>query len=78
MAPLAPAYSPRQRGRRDPLYDINPLTGATIEVFYADRALETFGSMVEVGFGGFVGVAARRRGRRLVRLQRATQRIATL
>jgi hypothetical protein len=43
MAPLAPAYSPRQRGRRDPLYDINPLTGATIEVFYADRALETFG-----------------------------------
>jgi hypothetical protein len=27
----------------DPLYEINPQTGATIEVFYADRALETFG-----------------------------------
>ena len=27
----------------DPLYDIDPRTGATIEVFYADRALETFG-----------------------------------
>ena len=27
----------------EPLYDIDPQTGATIEVFYADRALETFG-----------------------------------
>ena len=27
----------------DPLYDIDPQTGASIEVFYADRALETFG-----------------------------------
>ena len=26
-----------------PLYDIDPQTGATIEVFFADRALETFG-----------------------------------
>jgi hypothetical protein len=43
MAPLAPAYSLRQRGRRDPLYDINPLTGIGIEVFSADRTLETFG-----------------------------------
>jgi hypothetical protein len=28
---------------RAPLYDINPLTGISIEVFYADRTLETFG-----------------------------------
>ncbi len=28
---------------REPIYDINPRTGAAIEVFYADRALETFG-----------------------------------
>ena len=28
---------------REPLYDINPLTGVSIEVFYADRTLETFG-----------------------------------
>jgi hypothetical protein len=27
----------------DPLYDIDPRTGADIEVFYADRELETFG-----------------------------------
>jgi hypothetical protein len=29
--------------RYEPLYDIDPRTGAAIEVFYADRALETFG-----------------------------------
>jgi hypothetical protein len=32
-----------QRPAREPLYDINPQTGAWIEVFYADRSLETFG-----------------------------------
>ena len=39
MASLAP----RQRGRYEPLYDINPRTGVSIEVFYMDRTLETFG-----------------------------------
>ena len=29
--------------RPQPLFDIHPLTGATIEVFYADGRLETFG-----------------------------------
>jgi hypothetical protein len=29
--------------RFEPLYDTHPLTGAAIEVFYADRILETFG-----------------------------------
>jgi hypothetical protein len=29
--------------RFEPLYDTHPLTGAAIEVFYADRTLETFG-----------------------------------
>jgi hypothetical protein len=28
---------------REPLYDINPRTGISFEVFYADRTLETFG-----------------------------------
>jgi hypothetical protein len=32
-----------QRPAREPLYEINPLTGISIEVFYADRMLETFG-----------------------------------
>jgi len=32
-----------QFAAHEPLYDIEPRTGATIEVFYADRDLETFG-----------------------------------
>jgi hypothetical protein len=41
----------------EPLFDIHPLTGASIEVFYADHALETFG---RVGGGWFW--CSRRRG----------------
>ncbi|HZR89976.1 MAG TPA: hypothetical protein VFB02_24490 [Bradyrhizobium sp.] len=26
-----------------PLFDVDPVTGASIEVFYSDRTLETFG-----------------------------------
>jgi hypothetical protein len=40
MAPLARTPNPKQHA---PLYDINPLTGISIEVFYSDRTLETFG-----------------------------------
>jgi hypothetical protein len=29
--------------RREPLFDVDPRTGANIEVFYAYRRLETFG-----------------------------------
>ncbi len=36
-------YNRKQPARHEPLFDIHPLTGASIEVFYADRALETFG-----------------------------------
>jgi hypothetical protein len=36
-------FNSTQCARREPLYDINPQTGVSIEVFYADRALETFG-----------------------------------
>ena len=32
-----------QRAAHDPLFVVHPRTGASIEVFYADRALETFG-----------------------------------
>ncbi len=32
-----------QRAGHEPLFDIHPLTGASIEVFYSDRTLETFG-----------------------------------
>jgi len=33
----------KQCARHEPLFDIHPLTGASIEVFYVDRTLETFG-----------------------------------
>jgi hypothetical protein len=32
-----------QSATHEPLYDIDPQTGTTIEVFCADRTLETFG-----------------------------------
>ncbi len=32
-----------QCAAHDPLYEVDPQTDTTIEVFYADRALETFG-----------------------------------
>jgi hypothetical protein len=41
MVSLAPVS--RQRAAHEPLYDINPASGVSIEVFYADRTLETFG-----------------------------------
>ena len=41
MAPLAPVSG--QRAAHELLYDINPRTGISFEVFFADRTLETFG-----------------------------------
>jgi hypothetical protein len=41
MVPQAPSNP--TRARHEPIHDINPRTGASIEVFYADRTLETFG-----------------------------------
>jgi hypothetical protein len=29
--------------RPEPVFDVHPVTGASFEVFYADRTLETFG-----------------------------------
>jgi hypothetical protein len=43
MAPQAPISNPRQRAAHEPLYDIDPRTGVSIEVYYSDRTLETFG-----------------------------------
>ena len=37
MAPLPPALL------REPIQDLHPLTGISIEVFWADRTMETFG-----------------------------------
>jgi hypothetical protein len=37
---MAPASNPKQLA---PLYDVHPLTGISIEIFFTDRTLETFG-----------------------------------
>jgi hypothetical protein len=50
--------NPRQHARREPLFDVDPRTGASIEIFYGDRSLETFG---RCGAGWFWW--SRRRGR---------------
>ena len=42
MVPGEPS-NPGQRARLEPLFDVHPRTGASIEVFFADRTLETFG-----------------------------------
>jgi hypothetical protein len=67
-----------QRAHREPLFDVRPQTGVSIEVFYTDRSLETFG---RDGAGWFWWprrlVGARQTVRRLVRSPRATQRIGT-
>jgi hypothetical protein len=35
--------NPSQRARCEPLFDVDPQTGVSIEVFYSDPTLETFG-----------------------------------
>ena len=57
MAPLTLAPGLGKRTAREPLFDVHPQTGACIEVFFADRALETFGRCGEGWFWWF-----RRRG----------------
>jgi len=72
---VAATSNPRQRAAHKPLYDIHPLTGISIEVFYADRTLETFG---RCGAGWFWWSRRRRLSlHRSGRLQRATLRIGT-
>jgi hypothetical protein len=36
-------FSDRRHPKYDPLFYLDPLTGVTIEIFYADRTLESFG-----------------------------------
>ena len=66
-----------QSARLEPLYDIHPLTGVSIEVFYADRTLETFGRGGPGWFWWPRWRGSRQRVRRGVRSLRATERIGT-
>jgi hypothetical protein len=41
----AVSSDPKRRAAYEPLYDIDPRTGASVEIFYADRVLaESFGA----------------------------------
>ncbi len=63
--------------RHKPIFDIHPVTGVGIEVFYADRSLETFGKGGSGWFWWFRHAAFRRRGNLQVRSLRATPHIGT-
>ena len=43
MAPDGDTSPSRQRARYEPLYEVDPRTGVSIQVLYMDRTLETFG-----------------------------------
>jgi hypothetical protein len=79
--PLKEAYvtfNSKQRARREPLYDINPQTGISFEVFYSDRTLETFGRGGAGWFWWARRIAdQRRKGQQPGRLPPATQRFGT-
>ena len=47
MVTSAPTSNSKQRTRFEPFYDIDPRTGVSFEIFYADRALETFGKALQ-------------------------------
>jgi hypothetical protein len=69
--------APGQHARQEPLFDVHPRTGVSIEVFYSDPTLETFGRG-EAGWFWW----SRRRGFAPVgslhgHLLRATQHIGT-
>ena len=61
----------------EPLYDILPLTGLSIEVFYADARWKHSAGAALVGFGGRAAAAVHRMAHLLGRSLRATQRIGT-
>ena len=70
---------PKRRTAYEPLYDIDPQTGASVEIFYADRAIATsFGTS---GIGWFWSVPSApycRTGRRLAHLRPAMSLTAIL
>ena len=61
------------RHRFEPLFDIHPVTGASIEVFYA-VGLATFGRGGAGWFGGLASAASPQRAQRLARSLRAMER----
>jgi hypothetical protein len=59
MVPRAPTSNPSQRARHEPLYDVHPRTGASIEVFYPTAPWRRSAKAALVGFGGLAGAALR-------------------
>ena len=66
-----------QSAAHEPLYDIDPRTGVTIEVFYADRRWRHSAGAALVGFGGLADVDVHQMARLWGRSLRVTQRIGT-
>jgi hypothetical protein len=63
------------RDRRQPVFDIHPVTGASIEVFYAEGLATSAGATL-AGSGTSGGAVLRPMARRTGRFRRVTQRIA--
>ncbi len=74
---MASAPNRKQRACREPLYDIHPLTGISIEVFYSTARWRHSAGAALAGFGGRAAAVFRQTARRLAHLQRATPRIGT-
>ena len=53
---------PKRRAAFEPIYDVDPRTGASVEVFFADHVLaKSFGDVARAGFGGLSAwISARR------------------
>jgi hypothetical protein len=64
--------------RYSPLFDIHPVTGVSIEIFYVDTMLETFGRGELVGSGGRGGAVSHLKLQRMARSPRATRPTGTL
>ena len=59
MAPRTLTAGPGRHAGREPLFDVHPQTGATIEVFYADRHWRRSAGAALVGSGGLASAALR-------------------
>jgi hypothetical protein len=60
-----------RRHQRKPIFDVNRVTSATIEICFADRRLESFGKNGAGGFWWHGNAVSRRIVQRLVRFIRA-------
>jgi hypothetical protein len=68
----------RPKSAHEAFFDIHPLTGASTEVFFADRSLESLDGGARVGTGAGGGAGTQPTARRSGRFLRASQPFGTL